>query len=105
MSARRDKSLRIARYLTGHTGIPGITYSGDMDLVSPFPYKFRLTTDRSLQRLSERVKSLEDVRGLPSVIRFDGDLDGPPSAWAVMRLEQFCVILKAHYDANRHEPE
>lgn len=103
MSRRRDKMLAITRYLTGRTGIPGLAYHGpEATLIAPWPYEIRISTDRSLGRLSERIKALQDVdeKKIPVVIRYDGDLDTPPNAWAVMRLETFCRLAKLHYDTE-----
>lgn len=103
MSRRRDKIMSIVRYLTGRTGIPGLGYHGpDATLLAPWPYQFTVSTDRSLGRLAERVQALQDVdeKKIPVIIRYDGHLDNPPNAWAVMRLETFCRLAKLHYDSE-----
>ena len=50
MGGRRDKGLSVTRYLTGQTGIAGLTWDGVRgQILAPPPYQIDLTTSRKLQ--------------------------------------------------------
>ena len=101
MSVRRDKTLRIVRYLTGHTGIPNISWTGPGSLLTaPFPYSFDMSTERSYYRMYKQMIEAADRKGIATVIRYDNTLDGPANAWAMIRLETYCELLNIHYEAN-----
>lgn len=101
MSRRKDRINKVVRYLTGHTGIPGLSWTGPQSLLTaPFPYSFDMSTEHSLWRVAQKVRATADRRGIPCVIRFDMDTPNVPDAWVVLRLETYCELLALHYKTN-----
>jgi len=106
MSNRTDKILSVVRYITKKTGIQGIGYHGpDSTLIAPWPYQFQVITDAKLRRITEQVRVMEDAdpQQIPIIIRYDNYLDKPSNAWAVMRLETACELVRLHQDLLKGE--
>lgn len=100
MGARRDKGQTIARYLTGHTGIPLLAWdhaAGAVD--APYPYAIRVVTARSLSKWHEDLHRLP-LKGPHLSIRYDYSLGSVDEAWVGMTLGSFAPLLKAHYEAH-----
>lgn len=105
MGERRDKGLGLTRYLTGHTGIPMLSWNGaENSIDAPFPYLMEVTTSRKLQNWHDLIRALPENR-LGMAIRYDNGMPSIEQAWVCMHLSQFVPILKAHYDTIRTENE
>lgn len=98
--SRADKGRAIARYLTGSSGIPLISWdTASGDLLAPSPYFFTATTDAASWRFWEKVKDLPDKK-VSAVIRYDKWIDNTADAVAGIRLSTLGVLLSAHYEMN-----
>lgn len=101
MGARLDKGRATARYLLGHTGIPGLAFAGSSnDIISPLPYFMDVTTSRKLSDWHESIASLSGTgsMGHHIAIRYDNNMASVADAWVGMTLHQFVPLLTAHYD-------
>lgn len=97
MGVRRDKGLAIARYLTGASGVPFLSWDGaDSRIAAPAPYSFDVTTSRKLQHWTDNI--LMDAPGLHFSIRYDGTLPSVDKAWIATTLDRFAPLLQAHYE-------
>lgn len=104
MGSRRDKGMAITRYLTGHTGIVGLTWDGtDSQILSPKPYQIDVTTDRKLDNWHALLR--EEMSQTHIAIRYDLGMDSINAAWVGMRLYDFVPLLKTHYDSNQKGTE
>lgn len=97
MGARRDKGLTVTRYLTGHTGIPLLSWDAHEGLTAPHPYRIGLVTARSLGKWHDELNRLP-VSDPHMVIRYDYSLGSVDEAWVGMTLGSFVPLLKAHYE-------
>lgn len=97
MGVRRDKGLALARYLTGTTGIPFLSWDGnDSRVDAPAPYSFDVTTSRKLQHWTDNI--VMDAPDLHFSIRYDNALPSVDKAWIATTLDRFVPLLQAHYD-------
>ncbi len=104
MGTRRDKGKAITRYLTGHTGIAGLSWDGsDNEILAPDPYQIDVTTDRKLDNWHALIR--EEMTQTHIVIRYDLGMDSIDAAWVGMNLYDFVPLLKSHYDANKRGNE
>lgn len=103
MGARRDKGLALARYLTGHTGIPLLAWNHDAgEIDAPHPYRMHVVTARSLTYWHEHLNAMPD--DAPHMtIRYDHSLGSIDAAWVGMRLSGFVPLLTKHYEALHKE--
>jgi hypothetical protein len=97
MGVRADKGRRLANYLTGHTGIPFISWEGNYGIKMPAPYSLSLTTSRALQNWQDDIKALPLDRPHMAV-RYDNALPDMDHAWVAMNLSGFIPLLVAHYN-------
>lgn len=99
MGRRTDKGRRIARLITGKTGL--ITeWVMPQGLVTERPYGFTLASDRSLSRHSMLVSALPHD-SLHAVIRFDGDMETIHDAWITFRIDAGLELLALHDKIRR----
>lgn len=94
-----DKGKRVARYLTGRTGIPSLHATGwARSIDAPYPLTIRLTTDRATWRFFEAVKATDGQPTLGIVIRVDADntLEASPVG---MTLNTLAELLRVYYEA------
>lgn len=105
MGVRRDKGVAITRYLTGMTGIPGLSWEGmTNEILAPNPYTIHITTSRKLQDWHDRIR-FSDPEKPHILIRYDNEMDSPADAWVGMRLYNFIPLLTTHYDTQRERVE
>lgn len=97
---RAEKVRAVARYLTGHTGIPFIKEIPHQNrLETPRPYAVLVTTDGSLQRFWAAGYELE--RDLISfAVRFDNRLQQVDDSMVLMRLSEFVKLLAVYHDSK-----
>ena len=94
MGTRRDKGQRVARLITGKTGL--ITeWDPRQGFLTERPYGFTLASDRSLARHAGLVKELP-LEGMHAVVRFDGDMPGVHDAWITFRIDTGLELLAMH---------
>jgi len=104
MGRREEKGRAVARYILGHSGIPSVSWEKGQNIEAPPPYRFHVTTSRSLD-LFKRALEERIVGRINIVIRYDGDIPELEDAWVGMRLSEFVPLLQAHYEANRDRVE
>jgi hypothetical protein len=97
---RGEKVRAVARYLTGHTGIPFIKEIPHQNrLEAPRGYGFLVTTDGSLQRFwaagYETDRNMIDV-----AIRFDNRLQQVDDSMVLMRLNVFARLLATYHESK-----
>lgn len=97
MGGRADKGRTLTRYLTGSTGIPFLTWNG-VTVEAPAPYKFSVTTSRSIQNWAENVRAITGDQP-HMAIRYDYNMDSVADAWVGMRLGAFVPLLTLHYNS------
>lgn len=98
MGVRRDKGRALARYLTGSTGIPFLTWDGlHNEINAPWPYHIEVTTSRSLGNWHDLIRGI-DGDAPHMVIRYDNSLPDVSHAWVAMSLSGFVPLLTAHYN-------
>ncbi len=98
--SRLERGNRVARYVTGHAAIPGISYEYDTsDLTAPFPYRLKVTTGAQHWRFMEAVAQMPQS-SIGAVIRYDKYIDTVDQAVVGIQLEAFCRLLKAHYETT-----
>lgn len=101
MGARRDKGLALARFLTGHTGIPMLSWTGN-GIDAPPPYFFDVTTSRSLEKWHNHLRGYKDTGSEHHfAIRYDLSMDSVGQAWVGMSMDTFVTLLSAHYESIR----
>jgi hypothetical protein len=94
---RSLKGSVIAKFLTGHTGIPFLRWNGETSTVdAPPPYFIKVTTDAASWRFFQAVKDCPD--GVSFVVRYDNFIDGIEDAVVGMRLSSFVSLLETHYN-------
>lgn len=96
MGVRADKGRILARYITGSTGIPFVTWQG-VGLSVPAPYEAAVTTSRNLRNWQQDIATLP-VDKPHIAIRYDRDLPDVAHAWVGMRLGAFAPLWQAHYE-------
>lgn len=97
MSPRNDKGKAVTRYLTGHAGIPMLSWDGSTSRIdAPAPYAIQVMTDTKTWRFFEAIKEFPST-GLPFVVRYDKYLETVDQAVVGLRLSTFSAILSAHY--------
>ena len=97
---RGDKVRAIARYLTAHTGIPGIYAEPHINkLTTPPAYAVMVTTDGSLQRFWAAGYATERDK-IDVVIRFDNRLQQVDDSLVLMRLDNFVKLLAAYHNSK-----
>lgn len=96
---RGDKGKAVARYLTGHTGIPGLRFDGVQSIVeAPRPYSIDVVTDAKWTRFGDKVKATSNVSGLPFVVRYDAYIDSVDTAIVGCNLHTFSVLLHRYHN-------
>jgi hypothetical protein len=95
MGVRADKGRALSRYITGHTGMPLLHWNGTT-IESPPPYKFEVTTSRSLENWHNLIRGIEGYNP-HMAIRYDNTLPDVSHAWVAMQLSGFVPLLTAHY--------
>lgn len=99
MGVRRDKGLAVARYLTGRTGIPGLSWGGaHSEILSPPQYQIDLTTSRKLQNWHDLIRT--ELKQTHIVIRYDNTMDSIDQSWVGMLMHDFVPLLTNHYESN-----
>lgn len=102
MGIRATKGNALARYLTGSTGIPFISWDGhDSRVNMPSPYSVDVTTARKLQVWHDNIRSDVPDHMIHASVRYDMMFDSIEQAWVGMNLRSFSTLLATHYDANR----
>lgn len=96
MGRRSDKGRAIARYLTGRTGVPFIRWENN-GIAAPYPYVIHAITDMKIERFREALN--KPTQGLNIVVRYDGLINDLNDAWVGMRLDDFVVLMQAHYES------
>lgn len=105
MGARTTKGAALTRYLTGHTGIPLLTWDGQHGRIdAPYPYQIDVTTSRKLQTWHDLLRE-ELPAGIGINIRYDNGMPSIDQAWVGMQLRSFVPLLTAHYESIRTENE
>lgn len=105
MGERTNKGRALSRYLTGHTGIPFLTWNGlQSSIDAPYPYIIEVTTSRKLQHWTDHIKAMPEDR-IGMSIRYDNDLPSVEQAWVGMQLRSFSALLECHYNTIRTENE
>ena len=102
MAPRTDKGRALARYLTGKTGIPFLSWNGPQSQVdAPFPYKIEVTTSRKLQNWHDLIRedSPQNLE-MKFVIRYDNGMESLEHAWVGMQLHTFVQLLQDNYQAR-----
>ena len=102
MGERHHKIARIARYLTGAAGIPGIRMEA-MAIHAPVPFRFTVTTDRKYEDWGDHIYHDSPDGRISVHIRYYNRMPDPASAWVGMRLDQFAVLLKAYQEKIEEE--
>lgn len=97
MGGRRDKGMALARYLTGSTGIPFISWQG-MGVDAPAPYSFEVTTSKKLQLWHDQIWALP-VDKPHCAIRYDGAMPDVGHAWVAMKLGAIAPLLALHHES------
>ena len=101
MGIRTDKGKAITRYLTGHTGIPALSWNGGLGGVdAPPPYSIDVTTSRKLENWHELIRNGKPD-GIGISIRYDMGMPSLEEAWVGMQLRSFIPLLTAHYESIR----
>jgi hypothetical protein len=95
---RKDKIRAVKRYIVANTGIPGIMEDGNTsDLLAPWPYKIRVSTSHSMDRINKYVR-LEARRDMIDfAVRYDMDIETVDSAIVHIPLETFTQILSVYH--------
>lgn len=102
---RSEKGKSIARYLTGHAGIPLLRFDYMNSIIeAPHPYDIRVVTDAKWWRWSEYVKETNDKQGIPFVVRYDGYINGVDQAIVGCNLRTFTQLLET-YEKNMRRGE
>lgn len=105
MGERRGKGLALARYLTGHTGIPLLSWNGAASKIdAPFPYTMEVATARKLDTWHAMIRGFPED-SVAMAIRYDHSVPTIDQAWVGMQLRPFTTLLAAHYDTIRHRGE
>lgn len=101
MGARTDKGKALARYLTGHTGIPLLAWNGGQGIVdAPPPYRIEVKTARKLDDWHDAIRHAPS-EGVAMAIRYDYSVPTLEEAWVGMQLRTFVPLLTAHYESIR----
>lgn len=101
MGVRTDKGKALTRYLTGHTGIPMLTWDGLQSRIdAPPPYLIDVTTSRKLENWHALLRE-QLPGGLSIAIRYDNGMPSLDQAWVGMQLRSFLPLLTAHYESIR----
>lgn len=103
MGIRTDKGKSVARFLTGHTGIPLLSWDGAHSrVIAPPPYTFDVTTSRKLQNWHDLIRGYATSgTARQFAIRYDNSLESVDQAWVGMNLQTFTDLLSAHYERIR----
>jgi len=105
MGVRRDKGLALARYMTGTSGIPGLSWEGlHSEITAPPPYQIDVTTSRSLENWHDLIRGIDGDQP-HMAIRYDNSLSDVSQAWVAMRLSGFIPLLTAHYNTMKDRIE
>jgi hypothetical protein len=98
---RLEKGKRIARFLTGVTGLIGLNYQYHSNEVSvPKPHRVTLSTHRSNELFMQMVRKLGDEEGMPVVVRYDGDYGSVDEATVSMTLRTYAEFLSCWSQAH-----
>lgn len=99
MGERATKGRAVTRYLTGHTGIPLLTWDGIRGRIdAPPPYLIDVTTSRKLENWHNLLRE-QPPGGLSIAIRYDNGMPSLDQAWVGMQLRSFTPLLTAHYQS------
>jgi hypothetical protein len=102
---RNDKGKSVARYLTGHAGIPMLRFDYETSIIeAPKPYSIRVATDAAWWRFGQYVKDTSEKSGIPFVVRFDGYINGVDQAVVGCTLSTFTQLLET-YENNLRRGE
>lgn len=102
---RNDKGKAVARYITGHAGIPLLRFDYESSTIdAPTPYNIRVVTDAKWWRWSEYVKATNSKTGVPFVVRYDGYINGVDEAIVGCNLRTFTQLLET-YENNLRRGE
>jgi len=105
---RSTKGKAVTRYLTGHTGIPLLTWNGENNTITaPAPYEPYVSTDGAWWRFRQYLDERQESTGIPFVVRYDGSIENVDTAIVGIRLRHFAPVLAEHYKsiADRIEGE
>jgi len=69
-------------------------------LMSPRPYTFDMSTERSYWRLAEQIQQASDRPGISTVIRYTAPVSSPADAWAITKLETYTQLLATYYEVH-----
>ena len=99
MGVRATKVRALVRYLTGHTGVPMLSWDGTSTAIdAPPPYRITVTTARKLQEWHDAIR---EAGPLGVAIRYDNTLPSIEDAWVGMTLRTFTQFMEAHYESVR----
>jgi hypothetical protein len=99
MGVRTDKGLALARYLTGSTGIPFMSWDGAHSrIAAPSPYVIDVTTSKKLENWHNLLRAIDGPNPVMA-IRYDNGLPDVSHAWVGMKLMAFAPLLTAHYNS------
>jgi hypothetical protein len=99
----------VSTYIVKHAGIPfPKAKRNKANIPMPFPYVARATATRTQQGLYHHKQEVFDERKngtLPFIVHFTAFHEHTGDATVMMRLEDFCVLLEAHYEKITKETE
>ena len=99
---RRDKGLAVARYLTGETGIPLISWTTD-GLDCPHPFKFKLLTEATNWKYWQAANALDPKDDMSVIIRYDGYMESIDDALVTMKIQTFTRLISEWADHHHLE--
>jgi hypothetical protein len=104
--SRVERGRRVARYLTGHTGIPNLRYEFGQGILAPYPYLIQVTSATAGWRFFQDIAEMPEDR-IGMVIRNDAFLESIDSSVVGIKLHAFCKLMEAHYKTieDRINPE
>ena len=105
MAPRSIKMNALVRYITGHAGLPMVSWRKPTSwLDMPWPYTALITSDRKTQRWMESLRDMPRDR-ISMAIRYDAYVGTVDEAMVLMRLSDAVKLLEAHYKTIKQGTE
>ena len=96
---RSDKGKKVARYITGHAGVPFLRFEGITSTIeAPSPYSIDVVTDAKWWRFGEKVAATNEVTGIPFVVRYDAYITSVDEAVVGCNLRTFQELLHKYHN-------
>lgn len=100
---RSEKGARIARFIGNHAGWIGLRWdNATSTLNAPFPHAIRVVTERSTVNFMIACRHLPE-KGLPVVIRYDGDIESVDRAIVGMTLHTYATLVAGYEEGRQND--